>query len=208
MQNINLYVPELRPDKKFLTAKSLAYSMLACLVLMLSISYFASTDVDKYRVFVQALENKKQAETQSVEQIKENIPKVSVDNIDREITELRSKITYLSRVHELIGKQKLGNELGYSARIADLSTLSDSSFAISSFRFSDGSRKVELRGETLSPEGVTTYVDSLQKQASFEGAKFGPFTLSQTSTKRTTHTFSFGYERVFDSTQKLAEATP
>jgi len=205
MQNVNLYVPELRPSKEWLSAKSLLTVSVGLVILLIVAGVFSQQQLKRYEKSVETLEANTAAERDSIQILKEKSPANAGTNLDNSIEILKLQVRNLSLVAELIGSQNLGNKEGYSSRLNRLAIESNSNVSISKFRFSQGESKIELAGLTSDPTRLTQFIDALQNSNSFRNAVFGSFTVHKSVKKRNTHAFSFGYEEIFNGDQKLVD---
>ena len=206
LQNVNLYLPELQPSKEWLTTPVLASTVAGFIVLLTCFAIYLNFqlgELDKQAVQMLATV---QSERDSLENTRKKIPTSKGEDLDKQIDELKSHVRNLSLVAELIESQNLGNDQGFALRLHSLASHASSDLSLSSFRFSQGDRKVELAGETASPQSLTQFIDALQHDDYFRGAQFGPLAVQQDADKPGRHHFTLGYKQVFDASKKLVEA--
>ena len=206
MQQINLYVPELRPKKEWLTAFSLSLLVLGfCFLMAVSVGINV-WQLKRYEQQVVRLEDQRVVSAQQIEQIKKRSPLASVNALDAEIKTLRQRVSQRVRISELIGRQNLGNREGYAPRMNDLANTVPDTISISRFRFSSGAQKVELEGESKSSEYIAELVSNLQARSGFAQATFGSLTAATSDNANGRTRFSFGFEPIFKVQELAAES--
>jgi hypothetical protein len=197
MQNINLYVPDLRPNSAWLTEKSLAYGLVVFVVFLILLTFIDRHSVNQYKASVLATESKNTTQREDVEKIKAKRPSFALQSMDEEILRLRAEIDDRYRVIELIGRKNLGNVHGYSSRLKALSEYSSPDISIVHFRFSSGSDRVDIRGSSLKPEAPVNIIGKLQNTESYRQASFGALTISDFDESINAFHYSFGFEPLF-----------
>lgn len=196
MQHINLYLPELRPKKEFLTANMLVISTVGlCLVLAMA-SWTLTSDLEKKRSRVIELENQKVVVQQQIDEIKK-VPRVSDEiKLDQQLTELRASIRSRKQLGQIIIGQNFGNEAGFSKVLESMARQSQRTMSLEQIRISGSGRLVEFRGLTLQPENVPTYLQDLQAEESFDGVRFGLLSVAQDRIGQPL-SFAVGFEPVY-----------
>ena len=206
MQNVNLYLPELRPKRQWLAASGVLSLSLGITLLLAILTVVASVNIADYKKSVIALEQKVSIVEENVKKIKSKNLGNSASAIDREIKQLRRAIAKKNHIATVIGSKDLGNNQGYSERLKDLARASNKKISLQQFRFSLGGKKVEVMGQTTQTTAVTDFVDELKSRPSFESATFSALTLSDNTGRTNTFDFAFGYNPLFDHQLKVSES--
>lgn len=204
MQQINLYVPELRPKRDWLTANSLVAFFLVFCLLMLTAVAVNIFQLKKYEAQVVRLESQRALSEQQVKEIKVKTPVDATRRLDAEIEGLRLKIHQRVQISELIGGQNLGNRDGFSLRFDTMAENVSSDIALTRFRFSEGLVRVELLGESKSAASIADMVGRLKSEESFEKASFGSLTMRNNKAISDRVYFSFGFAPLFNSEEQIA----
>lgn len=205
MQNVNLYLPELRPSREWLNARNLMIATLAYGALVVVVAIMSRQFVNKYEESVIALEEGLSIEKQRVENIKSRQPKNNAVELDQKIETLKGELRNVTNIKDLIGNQNLGNTSGYSLRLNQMAESAPAKIELNKFRFSSGNEKVEMAGKTLDPAVLTEFIDVLQQSSSFESAVFGGVAIQQNEERKTIHDFSIGYDAIFNGKNVLVD---
>lgn len=206
MQQVNLYVPELRPKKEWLTATTLIY-LTGGLCFLLAVSVVLNMNqLKRFEEKVIALENQRAFSERRLTEIKGRSPKDVANKLDAEIDLLRGRIKQRIQISELIGSQNLGNELGYAERFNALARSTPNSISITQFAFDDGEKSVHLRGLTKAPEDIASFIASVGSTQSYASAKFGALSVTDGKKSDGTYHFAFGFLPVFIPDDRFATA--
>lgn len=206
MQQINLYVPELRPKKEWMTAKTLLTLVVGFSVLMLFSVLINRHQLSNYQLQVERLEHQKLLGERSLAEIKSKNPSQVGAKLDLEVQDLRARVHQRIQVSDLIGRQNLGNNRGYSQRMTALANEVPDSMSLYQFRFSQGEAFVEMQGESKQAAPIVEIVSELKQGAEFGSAIFGTLSIHEQSQKNRFR-FSYGFDPLFESDKKIAEKT-
>jgi len=206
LQNINLYLPELQPNSAWLTERSLIFSVIGFISLLVVITVFDNLSISKYEKAVVHAEQDNTRGRSEVEKIKAQRPSYALQTLDNEIARLRSEIDNRQRVIALIDKKNLGNVRGYSKRLYDLAAHSTKELSVQHIRFSEGSSRVDLSGFSRRPESAVNLIGTLQKEESYARTSFGVLTVTDMDFSTQSYQFSFGFEPLFEHQTSLLGA--
>ena len=196
MQQVNLYLPELRPRREWLTLQTVAISLVVYFFVMLLTLKVSSDDVENLQQIVKAKEDAKVASEQRLEKYRTMSKSINVARMDQEIAQLRAEVAARQQIRSVIEGQRLGNEAGFSENLKGLARHSLSTIALKRIRLSHGGDYVELQGETLSPDDIAYYIELLQKEKSFAFSRFGSLSLGK-SKKTSRHDFALGFDSMY-----------
>ena len=205
MQQVNLYVPELRPKKEWLTSSSLSVLVIAFFVLMSAGVVINHSQLKEYEQQVLSLELQLSSSSKQLADIKKKAPSDVAGKLDAEIVSLRERVNQRIQISSLIGSQSLGNQQGYASRLDELAESVPDDIGLTRFRFSHGARSVELLGESKKADRVADMVSGLKSKEGFNSATFGPLTVKEDVENNNKVIFSFGFEPVFDHEGLIAE---
>lgn len=205
MQQVNLYVAELRPTQEKLTAVSLLILVVGFCGLMLVGVLINGYQLMNYEKQVLRVENLRASSSKQVAEIKSRTPADTAGKLDKEIAVLRSKIQQRTLISNLIGNQNLGNRTGYAQRFTALAESVPSEVSISKFKFLSGSLQVDLLGESRRADSVAKMIGELKSKPAFSNASFGALTIIESPSYSDRVEFSLGYEPLFDQESSLAE---
>lgn len=208
MQQVNLYTPELRPKKEWLTAETVVVIAVCFFVLLAASVFINNYQMAEFEQQVVALENQRVITERRLDEIKSRTPRDTAGVLDAEIASLRQRVNQRIQVSDLVGSQNLGHKHGYSERMNALATTVPKDVSLTRFEFSRGASQVNLKGYARQSSSVAEMIALVSNQDSFRSAAFGKFTLVETSSQRyaseNNFYFSFGFDPVFNPEDGVA----
>ncbi len=199
MQQVNLYLPELRPQRDWPRCRDAVMVALAFLAVMVIVQVIWMLRAQAIGEQVEA----RQAElTQMQARLDQLEPSVAVVNqsFDQRISQLELAIANREKVRRVISGQNVGNSKGFHASMLTLARESRRDIALDRFSFSRGGSFVEMHGATRDAESVPLYLQRLKAAPAFDLARFGLLSVSsQSSSKHGAEAleFSLGYDNVY-----------
>jgi Tfp pilus assembly protein PilN len=173
MQQINLYLPEFRPNREPLRAIHMAWGGLAFLVLLVCFSFYSS---HQQSLLVKQLEqeqvNQNTLQTQ-LQILSAKRPVQASADLDAKIIRLQKSFQRHQQILAMIAHQDLGNDKGFSVQLNALGQASLDTISIESFSLQRGGKYAELTGLTRSADQVPLYLQRLRKDSSFTDVGFG-----------------------------------
>jgi len=179
MQQINLYLPEFRPNHEPVRAIHMLWIGLALLVLLIAFSFYSKHQ----RVLLeQQLEQEKIAQQNLQTQLQAlgaKKPAQSSAELDMKIAQLQKNLQRHLQILSMISHQDLGNDKGFSAQLNALGQASLSSISVETFSLQRGGKYVELSGLTRSADQIPLYMQRLRKDPSFTDVGFGVLSIER-----------------------------
>lgn len=213
MQQVNLYVSELRPSTHWLTLHVLVAVTFISFILMGIFYFFSVAQQAKLRAEIEIMEAQQAATSQGVAKLQSSVRPINSAQLDARMAELKAHITYRLALGQVIEGQNLGNERGYSESLLAMARHSFPSLSLQHIRFSHGAALSEFSGVCRISDDVPNYIRTLQNQESFSATQFGLLSImsleSTASEKRASgdlHEFSVGFDDVF--TQYASKEKP
>lgn len=200
MQQVNLYLPGLRPKNEWLTANTIVFSAIGLTVMLALIQIITASSLKNFESNVVVIENQQVASAARVEKQKSSPLSSNRIVLEQRIDQLRVAIKSREFVGVIIEDQNLGNSEGFAAAMTGLARQSSDSIALSHIRFSAGGSAVELAGEIKKPEDIPLYLQRIQTEKSFFHSRFGLLSVAQEKNSHTGHKFSLGFESLFERT--------
>jgi len=121
MQQVNLYLPEFRPNREPFRALHMLWALLALIVLLALLS--VSGERSNGELEQQLLQSQQQLDglRQQVDMLTRARPQVSLESLDSQIVQLNEKIERRQRLLTLVESNNLGNSNGFSAQCCAVS---------------------------------------------------------------------------------------
>ena len=173
MQQVNLYVSELRPKKDWFSAKYLSVMLVSIFALLLLVNFVKLREVN----FLTSSLNDKQLVLRALEieldQSKAQKPISKREDIQLEITALKDKVRAREQLVALIQGQSVNKNFSFYRALIAMSKSASDRVSIESFTFSRGGEYIEIQGEGARSFYVPEYLNTLRKDAVFGSSTFG-----------------------------------
>lgn len=173
MQQINLYLPEFRPNREPLRAIHMLWGALAFFVLLICFSVYSH---HQHGVLQQQLVAEQKAQETLQAQLKvltAQKPAQASADLDLKITQLQKNVQRHQQILTMISNQDLGNDKGFSAQLNALAQASLNTISVQSFSLQRGGKYAEVTGLTRSADQIPFYLQRLRKDPSFAEVGFG-----------------------------------
>lgn len=204
MQQVNLYVSELRPSTHWLTLHVLVLVTCISFILMAIFYFFSVKQQDKLRADIEIMEAQQVITNQGMKKLQSSVRPINSAQLDARISELKAHITYRLALGQVIEGQNLGNERGYSEALLAMARHSLPSLSLQHVRFSQGAALSEFSGVCQISDDVPRYIRTLQNQNAFASTQFGLLSIMNfestaniSSSSDDMHKFSVGFDDVF-----------
>lgn len=193
MQQINLYVSELRPKKDWFSAKYLSSVLVGVVVVLMLIHFVKAREVsrleellDEKRLVLSALEIE-------LDKSKTLQQPSSRKDIEASINALNQKISSRERLADLIKGQTLDENFSFHSAMTAMAKNASSRVSLEHFTFSRGGKLVEMSGEGIRSYDVPEYLSALRKEDVFAVSQFGLINIGNVKESGNVE-FSMGYD--------------
>ena len=179
MQQINLYLPEFRPNREPVRAIHMLWAGLALIVLLILFSIYSN---HQYKLLEQQLAEEKAAQQNMLTQlqaISAKKPAQTSAQLDAKVEQLQKNLQRHIQILNMISHQDLGNDKGFSAQVGALGQASLNTMSLESFSLQRGGKYAELKGLTRSADQIPLYLQRLRKDPAFSDVGFGVLTMER-----------------------------
>lgn len=185
-QSVNLYLPEFRRKRDWLTALRMvqATGLLVALVavtgawetvrLALAESRFAEVDAQRAAAAAVTEELRRSYGSQ-----------LPSDSLTEQNRQLEESLQEKRAIMEFMRSRQPGNTSGFSPYLADLARFHVQGLSLRSIRLSQDGAEVSLSGEVARAELVPMYLQALNRSESFRGLDFQALQIAETPTPAT-----------------------
>lgn len=161
-QQVNLYLPEFRPDRDWLNARRLLWLVLAAVLLMIGLSGYDYWRLVRLQGEETALQARVEAQTRETEALERAVAeRMGNERLQRELEARQSR---LQRTRSLVGfleGTRLGNTNGFSTMIKDLSRASFEGLWLTGILIQQGGESVVLSGVARQSAMVPDFIGRL-----------------------------------------------
>lgn len=173
MQQVNLYVEELRPQKDWFSAKYLSAVLLGVFVLLMLVQFVKTREAANLEAEIEEKTLVLNALEIELDKSKSATRPSSRAEIESSIIQLERKIISRERLSDLIQGQTLDENFSFHSAMRSMSTNGSSRVALNQFTFSRGGKLIEMQGDGLRSFDVPNYLNRLRKEDVFQSSKFG-----------------------------------
>lgn len=179
-QQVNLYTPELRPRREWLTLNHLVLAAGLSLVLMGLISGALRWPLHQERQALEPLREEQAALHRVVEEMETALAARRVEpQLQEQVTRLerqvRQRRDLVSRTEQLTAN----GQRGFSPYLRSLARQSDGELWLTRIRINLAADEMRLQGRTKSGDQVPRYMHRLKQEPLFSGRRFADFSLQR-----------------------------
>ncbi len=173
MQQVNLYLPEFRPNRAPVRAEQMLWLSLGFVLLLLLLSFY--TNQNNRALSQQLVDSQQQLNglKQQLDQLIKAQPKANLAELDAQILKLNAQYEHRLQLQNLASTSDLGNSRGFSAQLAAMSRQSLETISVQTFSLLNGGNYVEFAGTTLASDQIPLYLQRLRTEPSFSRVAFG-----------------------------------
>lgn len=147
LQQVNLYLPELRSQRDWLRASSLGIGLSAMLLVLMIIGSWSVWQRSSAAGQLEELQTLLQAQTELAEQVeREAAGRATDQDLVAEMNTREQRLTQSRDLYEFMRSTELGNLAGYSEHLKDLSRASFSGLWLTEIRIEGDAAQVHLGG--------------------------------------------------------------
>jgi len=204
MQNVNLFLPELRPKHEWLTLNSLLASAIGFAIMLGYTAFQFKQNIQQHQWQIARIEEQKSATQVRIQKILSRPRLGNSKNLEQRLHALKRNILAREKIGQIIIGQNLGNETGFSSSLHALAKHSTETVTLEHFRISRGGSFIEVKGETLKPKDIPLFLQRLQQEQSFVATEFGPLAVQRSRINNDRHSFAMGFDDSYPLLQKEA----
>ncbi|NIR28000.1 MAG: hypothetical protein GWN84_01425 [Gammaproteobacteria bacterium] len=172
-QQVNLYQPIFRRERRVFSARAMLASVGMVLVGLLLIYGYARWQMYELRVELGRLDAQRRAATERLTGLDGVIPaRAKSQLLEAEIARLEHELARKRRVAAALEAGVLGNTRGFSSYLTGLARQRVDGLWLTGLRISEGGERLIVSGRALSPERVPMLVQRLAGESAFVGLHF------------------------------------
>ena len=173
MQQINLYLPEFRPNREALRTIHMLWGLLGIFIVLLLMSVYSSYQHTQLSRQLAQSQQEQQALQAQLQILTSQKPAQSSVDLDANIQQLQKELQRRQQILAKISSQNLGNAKGFSAQLITLAQASLNTIAIETFSLQQGGSYAELSGKARTADQIPLYLKKLRADPSFANVGFG-----------------------------------
>lgn len=173
MQQINLYVAELRPRTDYLSAGKCVSAALVLVLVLAAVSLKMVLAEGSLTAEVAKLEQSSQELQAELEKLKRPPDQAVKQQLERQIELARAGLANRQRLSEVLEGEALGNTAGFSEQVKALSDFLPAGLSLDCFGLASGGRQLNLKGQSHKADTIAAFLAQLRRHDVFAETRFG-----------------------------------
>ena len=178
-QQINLFNPAFRTQRKRFSAQSLASLLGAAAVAMGIAIAYASQEARELERRVAAgkaiLATQQAAQAEAIARL---VPRPKDPGLDTQLAQMQAEIAALREADSVLRGGHIGNHAGYAGYFRALAQQSVPGVWLTGLRIAGAGHEIEVRGRSLQAAAIPGYIAQLQNRPAFHGKTFAALTIA------------------------------
>lgn len=181
LQQVNLYQPIFRKEKKVISAQSLLEVGAIALVIMSVFHFVGISRVSDLKRTVDANTLQAAEEEIKLKEMKASLPKQEKDKLlQQQLARLEKEFVHKQNILTALSDSSVyGNKTGFSEVLSGFSRQHTDDVWLESIEIEQGGTYLKLQGNAVSPRAVPVYIQSLSDDRVFTGMEFDVFNLAK-----------------------------
>jgi hypothetical protein len=180
MQQVNLYQPVLRKEKKVLSARALVLAMVLVAAGLGGLSAVVGWQSGSMRSEVGSMQRQRDAMRTRVDDLDKRIPVPKPDpQLIARLDELETEAQAKRHILDALQHRSFGAGGGFADYLAGLARQRLPELWFSRVEIADGGAKVILAGSTLKPERLPQFLQRLSAEPPFQGLEFSSLSMDR-----------------------------
>ncbi len=172
-QEINLYQPIFRKQKKVFSSKALLQASALVVAGLLLVYGYGVWRLQGLEEELLALQGQRQAASQRLEKLAKQFPQREKSRVlEAELQRLTRDVRLRRKVEQLLTSGAYGNRTGFSEHLAALARQHIAGLWLTNVEISEVSKGVGLAGSAVDPKLVPKYVQRFSNEPSLAGMRF------------------------------------
>jgi hypothetical protein len=178
-QNINLFTPAFRKQRRVLTLGTVAQCLGVTLAALLGYHFYLDLQVSGLAAELQVAEGMVRSQKGYVDNLKGRTAALKLDvQLDADVARLENELKVAREAMAALKGGAFGNQQGYAEYLRAFSRQSLSGLWLTGFSIA-GSGELEIRGRVLSPDLLPSYIQRLNREAVLAGRSFARLEMSR-----------------------------
>lgn len=180
IQQINLYQPMFRKQKKVFSAVTMLQICLFFIVVFAGLYAYEAYRVEPFREQVKKLDGDLRQLTSQIENLKKQKPtKAKSELLQKEIARVSKELEQRKRIQQILGTRQFGNDKGFSPYMEAFARQHVNGSWLTRISIKNGGAVLALEGKTLASEYVPVYLQQLSKEHILAGSSFNSMELQR-----------------------------
>ena len=172
-QEINLYQPILRKQRKVFTAAAMLQVAAAMLTGLMLVYGYGLWRIQAMESELEGLQRQRDSATRRLAELSKSLPgQDKRRRLQEEIVRLSRELEIRQQVEQLLTTGAYGNRRGFSDVLSGLARQNVKGLWLTGVEVSDGELDVSLVGSALEPALVPAYVQRFSAEPAFKGRRF------------------------------------
>ena len=184
-QQINLYQPMFRKQKKVFSSSSILFIFIAAMIVFGGVYGFAQWNVYALKQQSETMQQQHKRELARLEELSTRYPvRKKSKQVAEQLQVLQQERKAKQYLVNTLAGRSIGNSDGFSEYFVGIAKHSLPGMWLSRFELGQGGNVIGIYGSTLKPELVPQFIQALAEEDSFRGSNFNIFSMQRDSENR------------------------
>ena len=181
MQQINLYQPMFRKEKKVFSSRAMMEVTVVVLLLLFTAYGISAWNISRLASSIESMQARVDAQQEKHEKLKTEFPQKTKNKLlAMQITRLETLASRKEKVLQLLsGGEMYGNQTGFSKLFTGFARQHPDDVWLDELEVSQGGAYLNIRGNATSRDIVPKYIQRLSRDQVFNGREFSVFQLAE-----------------------------
>lgn len=178
-QEIDLYIPELRPKIDYLAPKYIAAAAVLMVIAVVVSSVILQAGNRQLSTELTEINTSKDSQEVQLQVLRQSTNSQNADALESQVESLKEQLAARREVYRLIADESTGNRKGFSGQLQALAKHGSSQLSVESFLVFDRGHQVRMTGGATSAAAVPIYLEKLRAEPVFNRTIFGSLSIQQ-----------------------------
>ena len=180
MQQINLYQPMFRKQKKVFSAVAMAQVFMFFVVVFAAIYFFSLQQIKPFEQQVGKLDKDIAQLTTHISKFEQQqVKKAKSKLLEKEVERLTKELEKRERIQNLLSSHSFGSTTGFSSHLEAFARQHINGAWLTRILITGGGNALGLEGKILYPELLPSYIQKLSNEKALAGAAFNNMELNR-----------------------------
>lgn len=193
MQQINLYQPIFREQKKVFSAAAMLQVTGLIVLILLAIYGYNLWQLQPFEQQIAQVNADHQRLSQQIEEMRQKVKANKKSQLlEDELKRVQQELERKRKVMTVISEGRFGNQSGFSDLWAGLARQHVDGLWLTRIQIDNGGKQLLLSGKTVSAELVPVYIQKLSNESAFSGLSFNVLELNRDEDNPSVILFNLG----------------
>lgn len=199
MQQINLYQPIFRKEKKVFSAIAMLQVTALVFLILTAMAVYSWWSLQPFQAEIDRITAERQKLDKQIKNLKQEVAKNTRSQLlEDELRRIKAELARKRRIQSVLNQGSFGNKKGFSSIWEGLARQHVNGLWLTGIKVQNGGQRLSLEGKTISAELVPIYIQKLSTEAAFSGISFNVLDLTRDEENPSVIRFNVGTSKEKD----------